>query len=470
MSNRFWSKSCWSVVLIAVVASTALPAVAAEEPQASWKAGVASVVITPERPMLICGGVSRKPSEGKIHELYAKALALEDAHGTRLVIVTMDVAMIPMVLREWMETEVGRHCQLPPQGLLLNASHTHSGPEMRVARAKLYGFAPEQIEQIQQYVDWLQPRLLGIVDQALDNLAPARLAYVHDRTDFAVNRRLKTERGYRMAPNPDGPVDHDVPVLEVKDPDGELRAVLFGYACHAVANKSHQFCGDYPGFAQRYVEQAHPGATALFITGCAGDQRPFPTGSLVLAQQYGRALADAVERALLSPPRPVRGPLRVALEQVPLEFDQPPSRKQLQQQAASGKGVRRRRAEALLRELDQNGKLRKTQPYYVHVAQFGSDLTLVALAWEVVVDYSLRLKAELAGPPVWVAAYSNEVLIYLPSLRVLKEGGYEGGGALLGYTRLPATFAPSVEKLVVDKVHELVGKVRSPNDDDGGGK
>jgi hypothetical protein len=114
----------------------------------------------------------------------------------------------------------------------------------------------------------------------------------------------------------------------------------------------------------------------------------------------------------------------------------------------------------LLKELQQNGEIRTTYPYLVQVVQFGGDLTMIALAGEVVVDYSLRFKAELTGSNVWVAGYSNDVFGYLPSLRVLKEGGYEGGGAML-YTDLPGPFAPSVEKLVVDKVHNLVERVRT---------
>ena len=81
----------------------------------------------------------------------------------------------------------------------------------------------------------------------------------------------------------------------------------------------------------------------------------------------------------------------------------------------------------------------------------------MALPGEVVIDYSLRLKSELIGSHVWVAGYSNDVFGYLPSLRVLEEGGYEGGGAMR-YTSLPGPFAPSVEKRVIEKVHELARK------------
>jgi len=425
-----------------------LPCARANEQRPDWKAGLASVVITPEQSMWMAGYAARtKPSEGKVHDLYAKALALEDDQRTRLVIVTVDLIGITLSLREWLEKEVGQQYKLPPEGLLLSASHTHSGPVIRETKYSIYGdtvygLSPEHIQKSQQYVETLQQKLLQLVGQAIDSLAPARLGYTHARAGFAMNRRLKTEQGYRIRPNPDGPVDHDVPVLRIDGPDGELRAVLFGYACHNTTLSFYEFCGDYAGFAQQYLEEAHDGATAMFITGCGGDQNPYPRGTLTLAQQHGRALANAVEAALVSRARPVRGPIRA-------------------QETKSTNKYERRHAEALLKELEQTGKIRTTYPYLEQVVQFGNDLTIVALAGEAVVDYSLRLKAELAGPPVWVAAYCNDVFGYVPSLRVLQEGGYEGGGAMR-YTPLPGPFAPSVEKRVVDKVHELVNKVRAP--------
>ncbi len=436
-----------------------LPPVQAEEPGTGWKAGVASVVITPEDSMWMAGYAARtKPSEGKIHDLHAKALALEDAHGMRLVIVAIDLLGIPRGLRDRLEKECSQQYRLPPEGLLLNASHTHCGPEVNELMAVVWGVPAERIQQSQEYVKVLQKKLLGLVGEALDSLSPARLAYTHARAGFAMNRRLRTDRGFVIAPNPDGPVDHDVPVLRVDSPDGQLRAVLFGYACHNTTLDFYQFCGDYAGFAQQYLEESHPGTTALFVAGCGGDQNPYPRRTLALAEQHGRALANGVEAALISPAKPVGGPLRLALEDVPLAFAEPPTRQQLEEQAKSGNQYDRRHAEVLLKELKETGRIRRTYPYLVHVAQFGNDLTMVALAGEVVVGYSLRLKAELAGPPIWVAGYSNDVFGYVPTERILEEGGYEPVVSAR-YYGLPAPFAPSVEKLIVDKVHELVEKV-----------
>ncbi|MGE5194354.1 MAG: neutral/alkaline non-lysosomal ceramidase N-terminal domain-containing protein, partial [Deltaproteobacteria bacterium] len=431
-------------------------ACSADDPTGDWKAGLASVAITPDELTWMAGYASRdKPAEGKVHDLFAKALAVEDAQGTRLVIVTTDLIGIPRALRDLVEKQVREKYRLPPAGLLLNASHTHCGPVVKIGKSALYALDAEQAARVERYVRVLQEKLVGVIGKSLENLAPVQLGYSHARAGFAMNRRLPTDSGPQNSPYPDGPVDHDVPVLRIDGPDGKLRVVLFGYACHNTTLSFFQYCGDYAGYAQEYFEESHPGTTALFLMGCGGDQNPYPRGTLELARQHGRTLAIAVDAALLPKARPVRGPLRVALQEVPLDFVPSPTREELMRQMKSSNKYERRHAEVLLEELQENGKLRTNYPYLIQAAQFGGDLTLVALAGETVVDYSLRLKRELAGSAVWVAGYSNDVFAYVPTLRVLKEGGYEGVGAML-YTNLPGPFDPSVEERIVEKVHALL--------------
>jgi len=453
-----------SVAVLVCLATMGAATAAANEPQATWKAGLAAVVTTPEQSMWMAGYAARtKPSEGKVHDLNAKALAMEDAQGNRFVIVTVDVIGFPREFRDAVEKEVGARYGLCPQGLLLNASHTHSGPEIRAWRAtQAWDLPPEQIELGRKYAETLQVKIVDLVGRALKDLSPAQLSYVHGRAGVAMNRRLLTERGYTISPNADGPVDQDVPVLLVATPDGKrMRAILFGYACHNTTLDFYQFCGDYAGFAQQYVEETHPGTVALFMAGCGGDQNPTPRRTLEWAKQHGRALANGVEQALVSKPRPVRGPLKLALGEATLELAAPPSIEELKKQVSSTNKYEKRHAEELLKDLEA-GRTRSTYPYLVQVARFGDDLTMVALAGEVVVDYSLRLKAELAtsapagkGPAIWVAGYSNEVFGYVPSQRVLQEGGYEARDSILYYDITVTPFTPSVEQRIVDKVHEL---------------
>jgi hypothetical protein len=449
-----------------------LPFCAQADQQSGFKAGVASIVITPDESMWMAGYAARnKPSEGKVHDLHAKALALEDEHGTQLVIVSVELIGIPRPMRDWLAEHVKEAYKLEPDFLLLSASHTHCGPVIRETKYSiygntLYGLSKEQIQQSNEYVDNLRKKLLKLIGRAMENLAPAKLSYTHARAGFAMNRRLITETGVQNSPNPDGPVDHDVPVLRIDDSEGKLQTVLFGYACHCTTLSFYQYCGDYAGFAQQYIEQAHPGTTALFIAGCGGDQNPYPRRGpqpLDYCKQHGRALANGVETALQYRGRPINGPIGATVDTVMLDFAEPPSREQLEVKAKSKDKYDRRHAEVLLEELEKNGKIRTTYPYLVQVVRFGEDLTMVALAGEVVVDYSLRLKSELPGRAVWVAAYSNDVFGYIPSVRVLTEGGYEAGGAMR-YTDLPGPFAPSVEQRVVSKVHQLVNKAQASRD------
>ena len=436
--------------------------VGANDAPPAWKAGVATVVITPEQSMWMAGYAARtKPSEGKVHDLNAKALALEDAQGTRFVIVTMDLIGFPREFRDNVEREVGTRYGLRPESLLLSVSHTHCGPEIRAWRAtQAWDLPPEQIELGRKYSEDLQVKVVNLVGEALKGLSPAQLSYVHGRAAVAMNRRSQAGRGYTISPNADGPVDHDVPVLLVTTPDAQKAlAILFGYACHNTTLDFYQFCGDYAGFAQQYVEETHPGAVAMFIAGCGGDQNPTPRRSLEWAKQHGRALANGVEQALAGKTRPVRGPLKLALGEATLELTPPPSVEELKKQAASTNKYESRHAQELLKDLETTGKTRSTYPYLVQVARFGNDLTMVGLAGEVVVDYSLRLKRELAGPAVWVAGYCNEVFGYVPSRRVLEEGGYEARDSILYYDITVTPFEPSVESLIVDKVHELVRQV-----------
>ena len=144
-----------------------------------------------------------------------------------------------------------------------------------------------------------------------------------------MNRRRPTDHGYQNAPNSEGPVDHDVPVLRVSDATGKLRAVLFGYACHNTTLGFYQFSGDYAGFAQQYLQEDLPGVTAMFMQGCGGDQNPYPRSVEERVRYHGRTLALAVEAAVDTVPRPVRGPLGMGIEEVELDFVPPPSAAEL---------------------------------------------------------------------------------------------------------------------------------------------
>lgn len=432
---------------------------AAQAEAPAWRAGSATVLITPQEPMWMAGYAARnKPSEGVALDLFAKALVLDDGDKHRAAIVTLDLISVPRELRDKVAARVEKEYGIPASGVMLNCSHTHCGPELRFPKTPVEGLAPERVEQAIGYAKRLEDQLVELVGAAQESAEPATLTYHRARAGFAMNRRLPTASGFRNSPNPEGPVDQDVPVLKIENVKGDLKTLLFGYACHNTTLSFYDFCGDYAGFAQREIERAHPGVVAMFVMGCGGDQNPYPRGTLDLAVMHGKTLATAVEAALQTPAIPVRGPLRATLVPVEVGYAEPPSRKEIEGRLSSGNKYVVNHAKRLLAALDSGEGLRTSYSTLVQTFQFGNDLTLIALPGETVVDYSLRLKKELAGENVWVAGYCNDVFAYVPSRRVLEEGGYEGGGALIYFTSIlhPGPFAADIEERLIGAVHEAL--------------
>jgi len=425
----------------------------------TWRVGVARVAITPAEPMWMAGYASRKkPAEGTLTELYAKALAFE-AEGRRMVIVTTDLIGIPRTLAVSLSKKAEEKFGLPRKSLLYNASHTHCGPELRPERDYFYSMAEEYAELINDYTEKLEEALVELIGDALADLQPAKVTYSKSSAEFAKNRRFPTEKGFVNRRYDEGPTDHSVPVLQIFSPEGKRRAILFGYACHNTSTGIMQFNGDYAGFAQTEIEKDFPGVTALFVEGTGGDQNPYPRGEIELARQHGRDLADAVKRAVEAVQQPVTAQLDSAFEEVELEFQPLPPRETLEADAESNNVYRKRKARYLLNKLDRQEEIPLTYLCPVQAIRFGDSVLLVAIGGEVVVDYATLVKQAFSYMPfVWVAGYSNDVFGYLPSLRVLKEGGYEAGGAML-YGPLPGPFTETVEDRVMAGVRRIGRKV-----------
>jgi hypothetical protein len=437
------------------------------EPGPAWKAGVAKVCITPDKPVWMTGYASRtKPSEGTLHDLYARALALEARSGGRAVLVTTDLLGASASVAKQVADQCRDRYGLERDRLMLAFAHTHGGPSLANFIRLILDprMTPEQQRDVEDYTRQFVAKVVAVVGDALADLRPARLAMGRGEAAFGMNRRQKTEKGYVIGVSPDGPVDHSVPVLRVDGEDGRLRAVVFLYACHntTLGGNIYEIHGDYAGFAEAALEERHPGAAAMFVMGCGGDANPYPRGTVELARQHGQTLAAAVDKVLGDSLRPVAGSLRAAWDVVPLPFAPPPTRETLEAQAKDPdpkKVFRQRHARELLTALDRDGRLPASYPCPVEVWRLGEEMTLVALSGEVVVDYDLRLKKELGPDGLWVAGYCNDVFAYVPSRRVLEEGGYEAADAMIYYGH-PGPFAPEVEETLIRKVRELVGRVQ----------
>lgn len=428
-----------------------------------WKAGIGRAAITPTEPVWMAGYGSRDhPSEGMEHDLWAKALGLEDPSGQRLLIVTLDVCGIDRALSRRVREALRAAHQVDGAHIVLACSHTHSGPVVGENLLTMYPLDDAQKEAVARYTRSFERKILMAAAAAFESIEPVKVAWETGRADFAVNRRNNKEpdvEPLRRANRLEGPVDHDVPVLRVTGPSGKIKAIIFGYACHCTVLSDFKFCGDYAGFAQIALETRYPGTQAMFVAGCGGDQNPLPRRKVELAEKYGKELAAAVEKVADSPMREVKGNSTTAYEEVPLRFAPLPDVSALETDAGSMNGYIARRARKLLETIRQDGKLAETYPYPIAVWRLG-DLTWIFLGGEVTVDYSLRAKRNLGTSRTWVSAYTNDVMAYIPSLRVLKEGGYEGETAMI-YYGLPTKWSDQVETQIFDAITRLEASVRS---------
>lgn len=417
---------------------------------AQLKIGVARKSITPDTPVWLSGYASRtQPSTAVLHDLWAKALVIEDDKKNRIIIVTTDILGLSRDISEEVARRVMKAHGIDRSQLLLNSSHTHSGPVIWPALSVIFEFNQTDQQGAMKYNEKLTDAIVEAVGMAFADMAPGQISYGIGTAGFAVNRRSATENGVVIGINAEGPVDHSVPVLKVTGMNGNLKAVLFGYACHNTTSRSELVNGDYSGFAQMEVERMYPGAVAMYIAGCGADQNPNPRGTVELAAEHGKTLADAVGKALVGELKPVRPPIRTSYTVTDLQFrsvDPEIYRKEM-----AGSDIYMQRRAKLILEAYNKGWDMSSYKYPVQAVRFNKDFTILALTGEVVIDYALTAKNKFPGENMFVAGYCTEVQCYIPSKRILDEGGYEPESSMI-YYGFPGPFAGNVEDKVMDAV------------------
>jgi len=421
------------------------------------KVGIASTVITPQLPFWLNGYGSRtKPSTEVLHDIWAKALVFEENPGSRIVIVTTDLLGLSPEVSKAIANRVNKKYGINRSQLLLNSSHTHSGPVVWPAGSILLDLNPEDQQKASRYAMKLTDDIVALIDSAMSRRAPMQVWSGHGTAGFAMNRREPSANGIINGKNLNGPVDHDVPVLKIATPGGELKAILFGYACHNTTLSGYEINGDYAGFAQLDLQKTYPGVTALFFMGCGADQNPQPRNTVELAMQHGKELSNAVQKALAGDLHPVRPPIRTDFTTVDLNF-LPFDLTIYQKEILSADKYIQRRAKLMLEAYNKSWDVSHF-PYPLQVVRFNNDLTILAMSGEVVIDYSLKMKKEYSKENLFVGGYCNEVMCYIPSRRVLDEGGYEPNESMI-YDGLPGPFANDVEEKIVSAIHRIMKNV-----------
>jgi hypothetical protein len=418
--------------------------------------GRATADITPDYPVRLNGfGFRRTESEGVRQRIFAKALAIRAQNGEPILLLAADTLCVPDSLAERLAARLKERAGLPRERIAFTATHTHTAPMIHDVAPTIFGtpIPEEHQRRIHRYSREFEAALEKVALAALAEKTPARLSFAIGSAGFAANRRTKG-----------GPVDHDLPVLIVNGVDGKLLALWTNYACHCVTLSENRIGGDWAGYAQALIERDHPGAMAMVSIGCGADANPASgvTGDKAdQAQAQGLEIAKECHRLLGGQQTSLVGDIGTAFRRIDLALAKLPTRDEWERRA-SEQTPAGYHARMNLARLDRGEKLTTKISYPIQTWTFGDRLAIVFLPGEVVVDYSTRLKRELDGRRLWINAYANACPGYIPSERVLKEGGYEGGGAMIYYD-IPAPYAAGLEQPIIDAVRaQLVARFKAP--------
>ncbi len=426
----------------------------------SWKAGAATVDITPDYPVRLSGnGSCTKEFEKVAQRLHANALVLQWQNDAPAVIVTVDNWGVPATVRtDVLKRLAAAGKTIADERFTLHSTHTHCAPMLKGSQPFLFGedISSDHQQHIERYTEDLTAHIVDIVGKAWDKREAARLDWNAGRVYFAFNRRLKTDAGFQSTQNFLGPTDRALPVMCVKSADGKkLIATHVSYACHCTTLGMNEVHGDWAGMAHEEMELRFPGSVCLISIGCGADQDPYPRVESRFAMEHGVTIAKEIVRLINGTMLPLNGPLNCAHREVMLPFDKLPTAAEWQTKAASPNKWTAYHAKKHLAMLERGEKIPPALAYDIQVWHYGSDLLTINLPGEVVVDYSLRFKREFDPARTWVNSYTNDVPCYIPSHRVWEEGGYEAGGAMI-YHGHPTRFAVGIENIIAGTVAKLV--------------
>ena len=421
--------------------------------------GAAKVDVTPTHPVALAGyGGRTQEHEGVDTKIWARALAIGAKDPA--VIIAVDNCGIPASVTRAVAAKLQKGHGVKPANLVLAVTHTHNAPSLRDYAVVVWGgrATPAQKANMNKYTDWLIDRIVEAAASALKARQPASLSWGMGRADFGGNRRIINNDG-RWAGfgfQRDGPVDHSLPFLVAKDAAGKPVAIWANYACHCTTlGGRNRICGDWAGFAGEDIEKDHPGSISVVTIGCGADIGPQPSGGMADAKSHGRKIASGVAAVMKKALKPLAGTPAIRQKTIQLPLEKPADRAHWEA-TAKRNDFHGYQAKLMLEQLEKNGKIQEFVPYTVSTWTFRKDLALVFLPGEVVVDYAVRLKTELDYNRLWINAWCNDMPGYIPSRRVLKEGGYEADFSQVYYA-LPGRYKPELEDLLITTIRDLLG-------------
>ena len=422
---------------------------------------IAKESITPDWSTLMGGYSARKlRSTGVQDEIYARALMLDDKRG-KVLIISLEIVFVMRDFASKVKKKIEEKYGLKEENILISSVHTHSAPSTySLARAPY--LHPEPPEE--KFMEFLEEKIMKCVEDCMSAGQEGQMEVGKGETYIGMNRRQKTDHGIELAPNPEGPVDRDLFVIAVKDPEGNVKSVLYSCACHPTVldYDNLDITGDFVSPACREIEKRYPGSTAIFMQGACGDINPATkAGNTEHRQTYfsdieftGKVLANDVYNVIRCGMEKVDLLIRVSLESIMLPLGECKVHL-LQDRMSKDNAIYEKYkpyVETVLKRM-QEGYFNGGVSFLVGIMELSSKVRMITLEGEVCQGIGTDIKYLYGSGYTIISGYSNGVVSYIPTRNIIKEGGYEDYISYMGYG-LPGSFDEGVEETITRNIKE----------------
>lgn len=439
--------------------------------RSSLRAGFAAVRITPPIDTALSGFGERDfdPAGAKgVHDdLYARALYLAQGNQEALV-MGFDLLFFSRDESDRFKAAIGNKLGLSPVEILLNTSHTHTGPKV----GNWYYSPPDSL-----YLQNLEKKIVAAALEAKQSAEEATIWAAETRTAVPLSRRKPLADGtIAFAPNPRGTVDDFLPFVLFKNRGGRPISLLFSVSCHPSTIKGDELAflisADFPGAAAAEIDRLLGTTAAFFLQGAGGDAKASVIGRGLEEWRggtwddvgaLGRMIASEIQGAISGGLRKIEPGLRTALVEINLPLAPPPTREAvvsiLEDPASAAENapverrVRRMWAAEQLALLDRGYGLRTEAPVLVQGIRLGPGLRIIGVEGELVAELGLLIRDFYGGGITFPLGYSNGAQMYLPTSRMIKEGGYEVES--FWEYRQPAPLSEGIEQHILAALEEL---------------
>ena len=431
----------------------------------SATAGWAEAEITPPLGIALGGrGGAETPASKVLDPLYAQVLCLKDGKGTGFVLVSLDMIGLPHDLSDRLRTGIVQELGTGWDLVVLNTSHTHSGPHM--LRSLMAGVGPPPRVEA-EYFRALEAKVCGAAREAGKAMRPVRVEVFEGAAQVGINRRGRNDQG-RMGILPDAsaPFDDRVWVMKLTPGDGHPPAVVFSTACHPVIVYGYDYSAisaDYPGAARKALRAALGLKSHVqFVQGFAGNIRPrvladldkgrFRSSKPADLDRAAAEMSGAVLAALKAPGEALALDIAGAEDRPFLPRDKAPPRDRYEKMRANAlaetNDYRIAVADYWLKRYDSGQGFARGDAWPLGLIRLAENQWIVYSGGEPCIEWRAKISQWLAPRRIVAWGYSQEARAYLPTETMLPEGGYEVLESNLNRESTPAPFAPGIERAV----------------------